>query len=217
MKKISKYISILFYSSRISKEDFKDYFKHTLVAFSLINILYILAQYILYEFNKEFQIKINKSLELLYKNHKISYFHLKLQSYPYSLISGIFYIIIFLLFCIMIQYLFHLIMGEKKKDIKKLVMINILSFNPFYILFLITLLITSYINQNNLNNYLLHFLLIGFYFSLIILGIIIFALIFIKQSKRHFSQNTGRAFLTWISPMMILSAYVYNIIMRLRF
>ncbi|EMK05603.1 hypothetical protein LEP1GSC176_2207 [Leptospira kirschneri str. MMD1493] len=207
-REIVKNVQIHLAPDSISTFSDATFFKLTLKTHIIFSILYVITNFLLSLFNLSYIVEYTEIMRGYLVEGKISLLMYLLNAFPYNIIFFAFILIVFELYFSAISYLTVKVFGEKGVSFLKCISLAISS-NIYILLSLFPVLLLFTIMPNSAKRDIFYMILfIGFVSIFVIAGIILQMISFIRMSKKIFNQNTGRAFLTWFSPIFVVFLFL---------
>ncbi|TGL79165.1 hypothetical protein [Leptospira yasudae] len=207
-REFKKTIHVHLHPETIQEISDKEFFKVTAKTHLIFLTLYIVVNFILSFLNLSYLVEYSQIMRGYLVEGKISVFMYLLNAFPYNIFFFAFFLLMFELYFSVGSYLTVRIFGEKNGSFLKCASL-VISSNFYILLSLFPVLLFFTIMPNSAKRDIYYMILfIGFVSLFLIAGIILQTISFIRISKSAFEQNSGRAFLTWFSPLFAILLFL---------
>ncbi|MBM9502908.1 hypothetical protein JWG44_21890 [Leptospira sp. 201903071] len=207
---------------------FQDYFKGTkediaenqpgflsrvLIGQLLLILLYVIGNLIVtYTVNYSEVSALNVRMKLLFEQRGISPFLYSMNTYPFSILWAVFFILLYQFFSIITKFGILKTFSEKDVSITSLAAIEITSFSRF-ILCLFPILLYAELFPEKYKQELLPLLFYSsIYLITLLYGVYLYAVRYVKLSKELYSQAVGRTIFTFSTPITTIVLMILGII-----
>ncbi|WP_246835079.1 hypothetical protein [Leptospira kmetyi] len=149
-------------------------------------------------------------MKKFYQEGKISWPLYVMNVFPYSILFLAVFFLMLQLISTSISYGAMWILGEPTRSFPKL--LGIYFSSSLYILLSLfpVLVLFQLISKSTQEDFYKMIFFIGLNAAVLLIGIVLQSFFFIKMCKNAFNQNVGRAILTWLSPLLLLSLLVIS-------
>ncbi|MBM9498972.1 hypothetical protein JWG44_01725 [Leptospira sp. 201903071] len=203
-KEILKTLSFHLNPETIQGIEDKEFFKTALKTHLILLGLYIIVNFLLSLLNLSYLVEYSQVMRGFLVEGKISVLMYLLNSFPYNIFFFALSLVIFELFVSISSYFTVKTFGEKNVSFFRCASL-VISSNLYVLLSFFPILFFFSLMPNSAKKDIFYMILfIGFVSLFLIIGILLQAISYFRMVKTVFQQNSGRAFLTWFSPFLIL-------------
>ncbi len=173
--------------------------------------IYILFNYIISGISHEKTKIMNMRMLELMKAGALSPLFYSMHTFPGSVVWSFIFLFIYEIYFLISAYILIFIFGEKERSFLRLYSIFSISFTGFLIslfpLLMYGILFPDSWRDSALRIHLYQLLHLATFIS----GVYLFGSSFVRLSRIHFSQNLGRALITWIFPNFLILYWISSV------
>ncbi|RHX91642.1 hypothetical protein DLM76_18215 [Leptospira yasudae] len=194
-------------------DDSKGFFYKVFTVQIIIILIYSIGNLIVtYSVNFDEVSALNMRMRLLFEQRGVSPFLYSMNTYPYTILWAIFFILLYQLFATFSKYLVLKAFSENNVSMISLLGIEITSYSRF-ILCLFPILLYAELFPEQYKQELLPLLFYSsIYLITLLCGVYLYASRYVKLSQMIFSQAIGRAIFTFSTPILAVFFIVIWII-----
>lgn len=195
---------------KISEETSAKFLLETLKIIAIFLTLYTAMNLLFSLLNLDYLTQYGGVMKKFYQEGKISWPLYVMNVFPYSILFLAVFFLMLQLISTSISYGAMWILGEPTRSFPKL--LGIYFSSSLYILLSLfpVLVLFQLISKSTQEDFYKMIFFIGLNAAVLLIGIVLQSFFFIKMCKNAFNQNVGRAILTWLSPLLLLSLLVIS-------
>lgn len=194
----------------ITKESPWQFLKRTLRITAVYLISYVIVNLIFSLLNLDFLIKYGDVMRNFYSQGKISWSLYLMNVFPFSVFFLAFFFLFLQVISAVIGYGAMWILGEPTRSFLRLLGIYLSSSLYILISLFPILVLFQLLSKNTQDDFYKMIFFIGLNAALLLIGFVSQSFFFLKMCKSTFNQNWGRAILTWLSPLLLLTIVVLS-------
>ncbi|PJZ78148.1 hypothetical protein CH365_06995 [Leptospira neocaledonica] len=182
----------------------------SLIGEAILIVFYVILNLVVtYTTNYEEVVALNIRMRYLFDQREVSPFLYSMNTYPYTVFWGAFFIILFQTISILSRWGLIRLFSEKYTDLQRIALAEIHSFSRFFISLFPLLFIAKIFPQS----WKLQLLPLIFYVSVYMLTILFGAFFYLKRwilvTNAILEQPKGRSIITWSFPLLITGLLVW--------